>query len=42
MRDLITAVDVAATLALGGPTNGDGPAPDDRLVHASDVLAALD
>jgi 4-hydroxy-3-methylbut-2-en-1-yl diphosphate reductase len=40
LRDLLTAVDVAATLALGGPAETPPPA-NDRRVAASDVLAAL-
>jgi 4-hydroxy-3-methylbut-2-enyl diphosphate reductase len=40
LRDLLLAVDVAATLTLGGPVT-DRPPADDRLVAASDVLAAL-
>jgi 4-hydroxy-3-methylbut-2-enyl diphosphate reductase len=40
LRDLITAVDAAATLALGGPVD-ERPPVNDRTVQASDVLAAL-
>ena len=40
-RDLLQAVDVAASLALGGPIGG-AAAVNDRALHASDVLAALD
>jgi 4-hydroxy-3-methylbut-2-enyl diphosphate reductase len=40
LRDLLAAIDVAATLALGGPVDDRLPA-DDRLVAASDVLAGL-
>jgi 4-hydroxy-3-methylbut-2-enyl diphosphate reductase len=41
LRDLLQAVDVAASLALGGPIGG-AAAVNDRALHASDVLAALD
>jgi 4-hydroxy-3-methylbut-2-enyl diphosphate reductase len=40
LRDLLSAVDLAATVALGGPVT-DRPPADDRLVAASDVLAGL-
>jgi 4-hydroxy-3-methylbut-2-enyl diphosphate reductase len=40
LRDLITAVDTAATFLLGGPVD-DRPGADDRALHASDVLASL-
>jgi 4-hydroxy-3-methylbut-2-en-1-yl diphosphate reductase len=40
LRDLLTAVDVFATLALAGPVT-ERPAVNDRSVHASDVLATL-
>jgi 4-hydroxy-3-methylbut-2-enyl diphosphate reductase len=40
LRDLLAAVDLFATLALGGPTV-ERPAVNDRSVHASDVLASL-
>ena len=41
LRDLLGAIDDFATLALGGPLH-DRPPVNDRHVHASDVLAALD
>jgi 4-hydroxy-3-methylbut-2-en-1-yl diphosphate reductase len=40
LRDLLTGVDVVATLALGGSVP-DRPAINDRLLAASDVLAML-
>jgi 4-hydroxy-3-methylbut-2-enyl diphosphate reductase len=40
LRDLITAVDAAATLLLGGPVD-HRPPMNDRSLHASDVLASL-
>jgi 4-hydroxy-3-methylbut-2-enyl diphosphate reductase len=40
LRDLIEAVDAFATFGLGGPVD-HRPDADDRLVQASDVLAAL-
>jgi len=40
LRDLIEAVDVAASLVLGAPVS-DRPAADDRALEASVVLAAL-
>jgi 4-hydroxy-3-methylbut-2-enyl diphosphate reductase len=40
LRDLLTAVDLFATLSLGGPLV-ERPAVNDRSVHASDVLASL-
>ena len=39
LRDLITAIDAAATFLLGGPVDARPPA-DDRALHASDVLAS--
>jgi 4-hydroxy-3-methylbut-2-enyl diphosphate reductase len=41
LRDLIDALDVVATAMVGGDV-GQRPGPNDRLVSASDVLAALD
>ncbi|MDY7103954.1 MAG: 4-hydroxy-3-methylbut-2-enyl diphosphate reductase [Actinomycetota bacterium] len=41
LRDLLTAVDVAATAGVGGSLGGR-PAVDDRSLAASDVLTALD
>jgi len=40
LRDLLTAIDVVATVGFGG-TLRDRPAVNDRQLHASDVLAAL-
>jgi 4-hydroxy-3-methylbut-2-enyl diphosphate reductase len=40
LRELINAVDAAATFVLGGPVE-DRPPADDRSLHASDVLASL-
>ena len=40
LRDLLTSIDVVATLGFGG-TLRDRPAVNDRQLHASDVLAAL-
>jgi 4-hydroxy-3-methylbut-2-enyl diphosphate reductase len=40
LRELLGAVDLVATLALGGPTE-DRPALNDRLIDASDVLNTL-
>ena len=40
LRDLLTGVDVVATLALGGSVP-DRPAINDRQLAASDVLAML-
>jgi 4-hydroxy-3-methylbut-2-enyl diphosphate reductase len=40
LRDLLVAIDVVATVGLGG-TLRDRPAVNDRQLHASDVLAAL-
>jgi 4-hydroxy-3-methylbut-2-en-1-yl diphosphate reductase len=40
LRELLSAVDVVATLSLGGPV-ADRPPVNDRLINASDVLAAL-
>ncbi len=40
LRDLITVIDAAATFAFGGPVD-DRPPTQDRLLHASDVLASL-
>ncbi len=41
LRDLLSAVEVAASVALGSPP-GIASRPDDRAVQASDVLASLD
>jgi 4-hydroxy-3-methylbut-2-enyl diphosphate reductase len=41
LRDLLQSVDLAATLALGGPVDAR-PGVNDRAIHASDVLATLD
>jgi 4-hydroxy-3-methylbut-2-enyl diphosphate reductase len=41
LRDLLSAVDVVATLTLGGSLP-DRPQLDDRRLHASDVLSSLD
>jgi 4-hydroxy-3-methylbut-2-enyl diphosphate reductase len=41
LRDLVQAVDVAATVVLGGSL-GDRPGSNDRGIHASNVLADLD
>jgi 4-hydroxy-3-methylbut-2-enyl diphosphate reductase len=40
LRELQTAIDVAATVALGGSLTGRPPA-DDRALSASDVLSSL-
>ncbi len=40
LRDLLSAIDVAATLGLGGPLDAR-PAVNDRYVAASDVLSSL-
>jgi 4-hydroxy-3-methylbut-2-en-1-yl diphosphate reductase len=40
LRDLLAAIDVAATVGLGAPV-ADRPAVLDRRLHASDVLASL-
>jgi len=40
LRDMLTAIDVAATIGFGG-TLCDRPTVNDRQLHASDVLAAL-
>ena len=40
LRELQTAIDVAATIALGGSLTGRPPA-DDRALSASDVLSSL-
>ena len=40
LRDLISTIDAAATLALGGPVDAR-PTTQDRSLHASDVLASL-
>ena len=40
LRDLLSAIDIAATVGFGG-TLSDRPAVNDRKLHASDVLAAL-
>ena len=40
LRDLLAAIDVAATLSLGGPA-GNPPSLDDRSIDASDVLECL-
>jgi 4-hydroxy-3-methylbut-2-enyl diphosphate reductase len=40
LRDLLAAIDIAATLGFGGPVD-DRPKVNDRQVHASDVLSAL-
>jgi 4-hydroxy-3-methylbut-2-enyl diphosphate reductase len=41
LRDLLAAVDVVATLTLGGSVP-DRPQLDDRALHASEVLTSLD
>ena len=41
LRELLTAIDVAATVGFGG-TARERPTVNDRLLHASDVLAALE
>ena len=40
LRDLLSAIDIAATFGFGGPVDAR-PAVNDRHVQASDVLAAL-
>ena len=40
LRDLLAAIDVVGTLAVGGSL-ADRPAVDDRRLPASDVLAGL-
>jgi len=40
LRDLISTIDAAATLAFGGPVDARPPTQD-RSLHASDVLASL-
>jgi 4-hydroxy-3-methylbut-2-enyl diphosphate reductase len=40
LRDLLTAIDVVATVGFGG-TLRDRPGVNDRQLHASDVLAGL-
>jgi 4-hydroxy-3-methylbut-2-enyl diphosphate reductase len=40
LRDLISTIDLAATLAFGGPVD-NRPPTQDRSLHASDVLASL-
>ena len=40
LRDLLSAIDVAATIGFGG-TLRERPTVNDRQLHASDVLAAL-
>ncbi len=40
LRDLLVALDTCATFSIGGPV-ADRPPVNDRLVHASDVLATL-
>jgi 4-hydroxy-3-methylbut-2-enyl diphosphate reductase len=40
LRDLLVALDASASFSLGGPV-GSRPPVNDRLVHASDVLATL-
>ena len=40
LRDLLAAVDAAATFLLGGPVD-DRPPLDDRALQASDVLRRL-
>jgi 4-hydroxy-3-methylbut-2-enyl diphosphate reductase len=40
LRELLSSVDLVASLALGGPT-GDRPPLNDRQIGASDVLSAL-
>lgn len=41
LRDLLTAVEVTATLAVGGSPGADRPGLNDRAVSASEVLARL-
>jgi 4-hydroxy-3-methylbut-2-enyl diphosphate reductase len=40
LRDLLSGIDILATLTLGGPID-DRPAVNERAVHAADVLAGL-
>ena len=40
LRDLLVALDTYATFSVGGPV-AERPSVNDRLVHASDVLATL-
>ncbi|MDH4077590.1 MAG: 4-hydroxy-3-methylbut-2-enyl diphosphate reductase [Acidimicrobiia bacterium] len=40
LRELLTSLDVVATLAVGGPVSA-GPALNDRQIDASDVLSEL-
>jgi 4-hydroxy-3-methylbut-2-enyl diphosphate reductase len=40
LRDLLVAIDLGASFALGGPVH-DRPPINDRAVHASEVLATL-
>jgi 4-hydroxy-3-methylbut-2-enyl diphosphate reductase len=40
LRELLSGIEVLATLSLGGPLTGRS-GPNDRLLQASDVLAAL-
>ena len=40
LRELLSAIDVVATLSLGGSVP-DRPAADERTIHAADVLASL-
>jgi len=40
LRDLLVALDSCATFTVGGPVSAR-PTVNDRLVHASDVLATL-
>jgi 4-hydroxy-3-methylbut-2-enyl diphosphate reductase len=40
LRDLLAAIDVAATLTVGGSTR-DRPRADERTIQAADVLASL-
>jgi 4-hydroxy-3-methylbut-2-en-1-yl diphosphate reductase len=40
LRDLLTGIELLATLSLGGPV-ADPPAVNERSVHAADVLAGL-
>ncbi len=41
LRDLLTAVEVTATLAVGGSPGADRPGLNDRAISASEVLARL-
>jgi 4-hydroxy-3-methylbut-2-enyl diphosphate reductase len=40
LRELLVALDSCATFTMGGPVTAR-PTVNDRLVHASDVLATL-